>query len=254
MDQAYRKAIIVTLIIGLVLMIGSMIYYELRGNTNNLWQIINERCMPNFRHTQDPSPCIKVDTKQNFALYRAKTGAIHFLLLPLQPISGIESQQLFSFSAIDYLALGWQERQIVARAFGRPVGDDALAISINSVSGRSQNQLHLHLSCLRQDIRAYLQQWSKSAQVDGWQPIRLRHHDYLVRTLSLPQMKQKNLFQRIAAEVANFRSNSGEYGVALTRLTDGRMVLLVVRRALWKMNFAHPEELQDTQCSAAISD
>jgi CDP-diacylglycerol pyrophosphatase len=187
-------------------------------------------------------------------LYRAKTGAIHFLLLPLQPISGIESQQLFSASAIDYLALGWQERQIVSHAYGRPVPDNALAISINSVSGRSQNQLHLHLSCLRQDIRVLLQQWSKSASANGWQPIRLRQHDYLARILSLPQIKQKNLLQRIADEIPNFRTNSGEYGVALTRLPDGRMVLLVVRRALWKMNFAHPEELQDNQCSAASSD
>jgi CDP-diacylglycerol pyrophosphatase len=51
MGQAYRKTIIVTLIIGLALMMGSMIYYEKRRNANTLWRIINERCIPSFKYT-----------------------------------------------------------------------------------------------------------------------------------------------------------------------------------------------------------
>lgn len=250
MEQAYRKTIRLTLLIGLALMIGSIIYHETRGNesADSLWQIINGRCVTRFNHTNDTAPCAKVDQKQGYALYKAMKGSAHYLLLPLQPISGIESEQLFSRSAADYLALAWHERQIIAKAFGSPMSDNVLAVTINSVIGRSQNQLHVHLSCLHSDIRARLQQWSLTAADNSWQPVRLRHHDYLARVLSTQQMEQENLLKRIAREIPNFRHHSGEYGVALTRLQDGRMVLLVVRQALLKMNFAHPEELQDSQC------
>lgn len=254
MEQTYRKAIILTLVIGLALMIGSIIYFEKKGNAGatTLWKIINQRCVPNFKQTHHPAPCIKVNLKQSFAIYKADKGTMQYLLLPLQPIAGIESEQSSNRSATDYLALGWQERRIVAKTYGSSLSDDWLAVSINSVLGRSQNHLHLHLSCLRKDSRASLLQWSKTASANVWQPIRLRNHDYLARIMSLSQMREEPLLARIAREIPLFRQHPGEYGVAMTGLQDGRMVLLVVKQAVLKMNFAHPEELQDHACSMAI--
>ena len=48
-------------------------------------------------------------------------------------------------------------RYRLAAEYGGPVPDDRLGMAINSAYGRSQNQLHIHLTCLREDVRRQLQ-------------------------------------------------------------------------------------------------
>ncbi|PPS59061.1 hypothetical protein CRX72_29320 [Pantoea sp. BRM17] len=62
----------------------------------------------------------------------------------------------------------------------QPVSDSAFSLAINAQYGRSQNQLHIHLSCLRPEVRQQLDSQASHLH-DAWQPVTINRHRYLVR-------------------------------------------------------------------------
>jgi CDP-diacylglycerol pyrophosphatase len=73
--------------------------------------------------------------------------------MPTDRIPGIESPLIVAPGATDYWRDAWDSRHYVERAVKRELPDDLLGLEINSAYRRSQNQLHLHIDCMRRDIR-----------------------------------------------------------------------------------------------------
>lgn len=44
----------------------------------------------------------------------------------------------------------------MSQKYGQEIPDKAVSLTINSRSGRTQNHLHIHISCLRTDVRQQL--------------------------------------------------------------------------------------------------
>jgi CDP-diacylglycerol pyrophosphatase len=74
-----------------------------------------------------------------------------YLIIPVAPVTGIEDAQIFAPPVRDYWQYGWAA---AARFVGVPPA--ATALAINSTTGRTQNQLHIHISCVRPDVAAAL--------------------------------------------------------------------------------------------------
>ncbi len=245
----YLVKIRIILTLAAILLLIAVVFFGVKSgqNPDKLWQIVSQQCLPNMRENHNPAPCQSVDLAKGYVLFKDKVGVVQYLLMPTSKISGIESPLLQSPDTPNYFAEAWSERGIMSVKHGAPIADQHIALAINSVSGRSQNQLHIHLSCIRTDVAAQLAQHSPTIN-SQWQPLSLHGHLYQVRALSLPQLVQQSVFIRLADEVPDARQHMGYFGMALSALPDGRLVLLAVERDRLKGNFASAEELQDHQC------
>ncbi len=67
----------------------------------------------------------------------------------------------------------------MSQRHGAPVPDNAVSLAINSRSGRTQNHFHIHISCLRPDVRVQLDK-DAAAISSRWLPLPggLQGHEY----------------------------------------------------------------------------
>ncbi|RPE01012.1 CDP-diacylglycerol diphosphatase [Candidatus Pantoea deserta] len=220
---------------------------HLQKNSDALWQIVSEKCEPHQRAAGMPAPCQRVEPEEGYALLKDLNGPLQYLLIPLAKITGMESPALLQPATPNFFAFAWQARTQLAARRGAPIADSALSLAINAEYGRTQNQLHIHISCLRPDVRHRLDQLTPALS-SRWQPETLSQHNYLIRTLTLPELAQQSVFIRMANEVPDARGELGKYGVALAALPDGRLALMALERNWLLLNRGSAEELQDHSC------
>ncbi|WP_313611739.1 CDP-diacylglycerol diphosphatase [Pantoea piersonii] len=243
-----RRALGLIALLLLILISGLAIAaLHLHKNSDALWQIVSEKCEPNQRATGSPAPCQRVALDQGYALLKDLNGPLQYLLIPLAKITGMESPALLDPATPNFFAFAWQSRAQLAARRGAPIADSALSLAINAQYGRTQNQLHIHISCLRPDVRRTLNSLAPVLS-SRWQTERLRQHDYRIRALTLPELTQQSLFIRVANEIPDARSEMGKYGLALAALPDGRLALMALERNWLLLNRGSAEELQDHSC------
>lgn len=233
----------------LVLVIAGMLAAALhfKKNSDALWQIVSEKCLPHQQSGGEPAPCQRVDQRHRYAMLKDMHGPLQYLLIPLDRITGIESPGLLQSATPNYFALAWDERTLLAQRHGSPIDDRVLSLAINSQCGRTQNQLHIHISCLRPDVRQQLD--LLTPQLSGrWQSITLRKHRYWLRALTPDELTRQSAFIRLADERPEARSEMGQYGLALAGLSDGRLVLMAIERNWLLLNSGSAEEVQDHAC------
>uniref|UniRef100_UPI0011A0710B CDP-diacylglycerol diphosphatase n=1 Tax=Yersinia bercovieri TaxID=634 RepID=UPI0011A0710B len=197
----------------------------------------------------DPQPCIEVNTQAGFVVYKDIHGPLQYLLMPTAKISGIESPQILAANSPNYFLDAWQARHFMADKYGAPIDDANISLTINSKYGRSQNQLHIHISCLKPQIKAALAAHEADFSPQ-WQPLPggLLGHDYLARRTTATELQHLGAFRLLADEVTGAKNQMGSYGLAMTALPNGEFLLLASQADLTKLHHASVEELQDHQC------
>ena len=122
-----------------------------------LWRIVGEGCVPAAAAGR-PSKCAVVVPDRrgapDYAMLKDRRGALQYLLIPARRVSGIEDPALLGPDADDYLADAWRERRWMDALHGASVPREDVALALNSAWARSQDQLHVHVSCVRADLRA----------------------------------------------------------------------------------------------------
>lgn len=245
-----RRRLVITLVTMVVLVTVGCVYIALNHskNADQLWKIVSQQCVPGQVKKNDPSPCRQVNIQDGYVVLKDRNGPLQFLLMPVAKITGVESQSLLNPATPNFLAEAWRARHFMEEKRGAIIDDRVYSLAINSRWGRTQDQLHIHISCLRPDIRQQLDALSSRLN-DKWQTERLGSHDYLVRIISRDEFKRTSPFIRIANELPDARENMGSYGIAIAALEDGKRVLMVVKRNLLLLNRASAEELQDHRCT-----
>jgi CDP-diacylglycerol pyrophosphatase len=157
----------------------STIALSARADPDALWKIITDRCVPDQQQHANPAPCAAVALEHGIGnghvLLKDICGKTQFLLMPTARISGIESSALLG--APNYWLEAWRARDRMIALAQRPVSPDEISLAVNSAEGRSQNQLHIHIDLVRDDVRAALAAHQSTAD-EGWFKITLRGHDY----------------------------------------------------------------------------
>ncbi|MCX8959176.1 CDP-diacylglycerol diphosphatase [Erwinia psidii] len=247
--QGQKHTLIVVALVGVVVTAGcASVALSHKTSADALWNIVSQKCVPNQQKNHDPTPCRLVDLRYDYVLLKDRTGPLQFLLIPVQKITGIESPKLLHPATSNFFAEAWRARHYMAEKRGQPINDSAVSLTVNSLRGRTQNQLHIHISCLRRDIRQRLD--SLSSTLNGtWQSEQLGEHQYQVRTMSGDEMQKTSPFIHVANELPGAREEMYKYGIAVAVLPDGRRVLMVIKRDLLSMNRGSAEELQDHSCS-----
>lgn len=115
-----------------------------------------------------------------------------YLIIPVKHITGMDDSQVFS-PAVAGL---WEDAWLWSRKYpGEPPARTALAI--NSKSGRSQNQLHIHISCVLPEVSKTLE----SADIPF----------YPARAVSLELGPGKNTY--MAVKITNLESENSPFKI-----------------------------------------
>jgi CDP-diacylglycerol pyrophosphatase len=118
-----------------------------------LWNIVSGQCVPNQQARHDPGPCLSVDLAAGYAVLKDQSGATQVLVIPTTRISGIESPLLLGDATPNFFADAWKARHEVEQLAHREIPREDIALAVNSVYARTQDQLHIHVDCLRPDVR-----------------------------------------------------------------------------------------------------
>jgi CDP-diacylglycerol pyrophosphatase len=224
---------------------------------NVLWHIVHDRCVPDLLRFATPLPCIAVHLHAGFALLKDRDGRTQVLLIPTARVTGIEDPRVRAFGAPDYFHLAWASRGTVSALAGRALARRDIALAVNSIYGRTQNQLHIHIDCIAPAVRAAI-----SAHLDalgqGWTrfPGSLPGGPYLARVVASPDLAGVNPFRLLAAEVPGAAADMGRWALAAagTNLPpDGRpgFVLFAGHANLARGDRGAAERLQDHTCALA---
>jgi len=164
-----------------------------------LWNIVGGQCAPNQQAKHDPAPCVSVDLAGGYAVLKDESGATQVLVIPTTKITGIESPALLDPAAPNFWADAWQARHDVESFAHREIPREDLALAVNSIFGRSQDQLHIHVDCIRPDVRDALDTamdriGSKWAPLD----VSLAGHRYRAMRLAGEDLGDRNPFKLLA--------------------------------------------------------
>ena len=122
------------------------------ADPSTLWNIDNGKCVPHMRQSNDPAPCSIVDLAAGYVVLKDIVGATQFLLMPIERIGGIESPAILAPDAPNWWDLAWRARYLSEQRAGKKLPRETLSLAINSPYGRTQDQLHIHIDCVRRDV------------------------------------------------------------------------------------------------------
>jgi len=224
------------------------------ADPSTLWHIVHDRCVPRAIQAAVPEPCVEVNLAGGSAVLKDITGATQFLLIPTARVSGIEDPAILASEAPNFWQDAWQARHYVEQNAGHPLARDVLSLAINSAYGRSQDQLHIHIDCIRADVRNALQA-NQAAIGPRWAefPQRLVGHRYRAMRIERPGLGTIDPFRLLVQDVG--QEAMGKHTLVLVgvsfRDTGPGFVLLDDHVDLAVGDQAHGEALQDHDCALA---
>jgi len=224
-----------------------------QSDPDALWNLVHQQCVPDQREHGNPTPCAAVAIEngedQGYVLLKDRNGPYQFLLIPTAKVTGIESPALLAPNAPLYFAAAWRARDLVGQAAQRSLPREDLSLAINSVYGRSQNQLHIHIDCLRPEVRDALH--AHLGEIgEHWAPlvVPLAGHRYRAMRIGEAAFEQANPFALLADSSDMARHTLVVAGTTFEDSTPG-LILLDDTADLWHLDPGHGEELQSTACN-----
>jgi CDP-diacylglycerol pyrophosphatase len=177
-----------------------------------------DHCVAGDYKTRSVPECVLMVNRtrpDGFVIVRADEGFAQFLLVPVRPIKGIEDKVLDAPDAPNYWLGAWRarwlldvERRAALSALGlKEIPREDVALVVNSAASRSQDQLHIHIDCVREDVRNTL---AGSEIGTAWSDIRLgeRQRDFRVRYIADRALANVNIFA-LADDDLNRRGLAG---------------------------------------------
>ena len=221
-----------------------------------LWKIVDGKCLPHQKATRDPSPCESLElasgVEKGFAVLKDINGVAQFLLIPTARISGIEDPAILAPDATNYWDAAWQARFFVEQRLHTTLPRDSISLAVNSSFGRSQNQLHIHIDCVRPDVRTAL-----TANLDSvgavWTPFPVPLAGHLYQSIRIGQESLDGIdpFRMLGVEQPDMAKQTLVLiGQTFADGTSG-FVLLADHADLLAGDFASGEQLQDHTCAIA---
>lgn len=246
--KTLRRLILLLIIVAIAAVAGVWLWLK-SGNPDALRQIVTTQCVPGEQQHRTPSPCAAVDLKGRYVVLKDRNGPLQYLLMPTYRINGTESPLLLDARTPNFFWQAWHARRFMSERRSAPVPDEAVSLAINARSGRTQDHFHIHISCLRPDVRARLNDHLATVGT-RWQPFPggLRGHEYLARRVTENELVKRSPFLMLAEEVPEARDRMGRFALAMAKQPDGSFILLATERNLLALNLAHAEEIQDHQC------
>jgi CDP-diacylglycerol pyrophosphatase len=194
------------LLLALIIAGGLLGLHALSANRDALRQIVQQQCLVHWRQLRSAAPCERIYLPQaqsaagGYALLADRKGGAHFLLIPTQTIVGIESPEVLDSSAPNYFAAAWQGRDLIAARVGHSVSRSAVGLALNPKQARSQDQLHIHMECLRTNVAAALRE-SAASITTTWSSLAIDFWHYDAMRIMGEELGTSNPFKLLAARL-----------------------------------------------------
>lgn len=226
------------------------------GERGLLWRVV-QTCLVDHRLTGGAFPCLAVETAdgeaRGYAVVRAPFERLHVVVTPTVRTIGIEEPRLVAPDAPNYFADAWASRRFVSDDLVQKPGRADLAMAINSLPGRSQDQLHIHVGCVRADVKRALDQAEGTLRPGRFVPLKIlpRAPRYMAMVLPGADLAGQNPF-RIVAESLKPAAMADVTIVVVGAGSDEHpsFVLLARSRLRGIWDDAHGEALLDASCRA----
>jgi len=179
--------------------------------SDSLWVKINQRAQ---ECTRNPSHCFRIDPKQGYALSPEDP---HInppnLLVATTCISGIECPTIWQHDTPNYWNLAWTK-------LGSMQGSKA-GMAINSQHTRTQQQLHIHVSCVDSAVSSALDSLdSQIKSAPNWNQQTISGHQFRTTRLdSDGQLASYNLFAFVHTIVGT--GNMANQAIAVVKRKKG---------------------------------
>ena len=141
-----------------------------RADPDALWRIVHGRCVPDQADHADPAPCAAVSLSGGWAVLKDLIGNTQYLLIPTARVTGIEDPAVLAEDAPDWFAAAWDARRLVTARLGHDLPRGNVSLAVNAPTARSQEQLHVHVDCLRANVAASLAAMAPRIGA-GWAPL-----------------------------------------------------------------------------------
>jgi CDP-diacylglycerol pyrophosphatase len=217
-----------------------------------IWKVVHDTCVPAAAAGKPlPPPCLTVDATNGDAVIKSRGGPTEVLLLPTARVTGIESAVVLDAHAPNYVWDAWQARSYMIQLAGKAVPRDDLSLAVNSIDGRSQNQLHIHVDCVAQATKTALDA-VKDTLGSSWTTVTLANHPYQARRFSETELQTTSIFRLIDKSSAEAAANMGleTFVVVAEDFATGPpgFILLFDRANPEAGDYASGEELMDHGC------
>ena len=189
---------------------------EVGTGRDSLRHEVQDQCVVNWSQHQNPAPCERVflaDAKtgnSGYAVLADRKGGAHYLLIPTQTMSGIESAELLDSDAPNYFAEAWHARDLIIRYVGHAVPRTAIGLAVNTARSRTQDQFHIHIECLRQDVFESLRTAAERV-TDTWMPVSVAGSTYAALRIMGEGLDGSNPFELLATLKPEVRHHMGDY-------------------------------------------
>jgi CDP-diacylglycerol pyrophosphatase len=217
------------------------------ANRDALREIVQDQCLPHWRDRHSAAPCLEVHldnaADSGYALLADRKGGAHFLLIPTETISGIESPALEAPGAPSYFQAAWRAHERLDGVIGRQVPPRLVGLAVNPLHARGQDQLHIHIECLRPDVYETLAR--QAAHISSsWAPATLGGTSYWVRSIS-GNLDADDPFKLLASHPPEAGRGMSDYTLVVTGAPseDGGFLMLASSSAAGEL-------LLDSTCAA----
>ncbi len=217
-----------------------------------LRQIVQNQCVVNWLQHQDPAPCTRVflaDSKtlnSGYAVLEDRKGGAHYLLIPTQTMAGIESGELLDPDTPNYFAEAWRARDLITQFVGHDVPRTAVGLAVNTAHARTQDQFHIHIECLRQEVFDSLRTTAEQA-TEVWSPMTVAGSTYQAMRVMGDGLDGANPFELLAKLQPEVRHHMGDYTLIAAGMQFKSGPGFIVLTATGPTG----ELLLDSSCSAA---
>jgi CDP-diacylglycerol pyrophosphatase len=183
-------------------------------------QIVQDQCVIHWTQKHDPSPCAKVvladpsSGNSGYALLADPGGGAHYLLIPTQTMTGTDASELLDSNLPNYFAEAWHARELLSAFTGHAVPRTDVGLAVATAATRRQNQFHIHIECLRQEVVDSLQV-SADQVTDRWSSLTVAGFPFQARRLSSQGLEVSNPFELVAALSPDARHQMGRYTVVV---------------------------------------
>ena len=223
-----------------------------------LWHVV-QACVADHDLTGRAFPCLKVEDagglERGYAVLRAPFVKSHTIVAPLVETIGIEAPRLRGPDAPDYFDDAWAARHYATRGLKRQPGRADFALAVNSRVGRSQDQLHIHVDCIRPKIREALARDAAEIAAGRWTSVKVMPYAprYWAKGVPGETLAGTNVFDLVADGLRVTPDDMDEITIVVVGSDDigGKpgFVVLARKRQTHVYDEGHGEALMDHSCS-----
>ena len=245
----YRVAAGVMVILG-----ASFAVAPALADRNALWTIVSTSCVaPGGDGAPAPMKGVEIEchADKGVAFLKDRNGVAQMLAIPTRKVTGMEDPAILSPEADGYFAQGWIARANLEAHLGKAVPREDVAITINSMVSRSQDQLHLHVDCLDPSVAAALKDYQASLDAT-WRPMTVALHGrkYWARRLDSADLSDASPFQLLARDMSGAKQELGLWTLAAVGATfDGKPGFILLADHAELTAGGHAEDIQDHACA-----